>query len=43
MTLKQTLVSFTGAVAAVLLAACGNATPITSGSPTPAPTITPFV
>lgn len=43
MTLKQTLVSITGAVAAVLLVACGKATPITAGSPTPAPTITPFV
>ena len=43
MTLKHTLASLAGAVAAMLLAACGNTTPVTAGSPTPAPTITPFV
>lgn len=41
--MKRRLASFAGAVVAVLLAGCGNATPITSGTPTPAPTITPFV
>lgn len=41
--MKLTLASFAGALAAVILAGCGNATPITSGTPTPAPAITPFV
>ncbi len=43
MSSKLALASLAGAFAAVLLAACGKTTPITSGTATPAPTITPFV
>ncbi len=43
MTVKRLLGSVVVAMTAAVLAACGNATPITSGTPTPSPTITPFV
>jgi virginiamycin B lyase len=44
MTLKRTLLAYAGAaVAAALLGGCGNTTPITSGSPTPQPAVTPRV
>ncbi|MHB8147823.1 MAG: hypothetical protein ACYDGM_11280, partial [Vulcanimicrobiaceae bacterium] len=42
--MQRTLGIFTGAaLAAALLAGCGKATPITSATPTPAPTIQPKV
>ncbi len=43
MTVKRLLGATVVLMAAAFLAACGNATPITSGTPTPSPTITPFV